>query len=441
MAALRSLISSVNHGLNVFMLKIHRYGVSLPLFINLVLLIALVPAGWGAYFSGKGAITVFVFIGSILSNLLLVLGMCCGIRFYEQGFQIAPSQLSSELLLLGAIAILVPGVYKLALQAVPAADPTVGTSASTSSLAPAILSISRGIAWCLVAIYIGLMWFTLLSHSKMVNATSPVSEAYPEGTPRPLRSLARACSSSVQSVRDRLRKRSGENRDAAGRDIEMNIQSTSELSGPVDGETNENKVATPTEHLATGDRRLGDRLQSEVRLADSNVDDNVPIWKRVWHFFVLGCLTAMVYATSNFLVSSFDGVTASGKISKQFIGLILLPIAGNAAEHVTAVTVAIKDKLDMSVAVAVGSAIQISQLVIPVVVLIAWAIGKPLPMLFDPFSSALLFFAVLLVNHTMADAKSNWMEGMVLIMFYVIIAVSYWYYPGYDAAASIGLTC
>lgn len=138
-------------------------------------------------------------------------------------------------------------------------------------------------------------------------------------------------------------------------------------------------------------------------------------------------ITVLVGVTSEWLVDSITGVTETGAISQQWVGLILLPIVGNAAEHVTAVTVSYKDKLDLSMGVAVGSSIQIALFVIPVIVLLGWAAGKPLTLLFDPLESIVLFLTVVLVNATVADGKSNWAEGMILMSLYVIIAVTFWY--------------
>jgi Ca2+:H+ antiporter len=75
-------------------------------------------------------------------------------------------------------------------------------------------------------------------------------------------------------------------------------------------------------------------------------------------------------------VGSIDQITASGGLSKTFVGLILLPIVGNAAEHATAVTVAVKDKMDLAIGVAVGSSMQIALLVLPLIVVIGWIMGK-----------------------------------------------------------------
>lgn len=71
--------------------------------------------------------------------------------------------------------------------------------------------------------------------------------------------------------------------------------------------------------------------------------------------------------------------------------------------------------------------------VIPFVQCIAWWIHKPLTLLFDPFESLVLFFSVIVVNQTLADGRANWMEGLILIVLYLIMAISFWYYPGTEA--------
>nr|VWO99770.1 TPR_REGION domain-containing protein [Ganoderma boninense] len=155
---------------------------------------------------------------------------------------------------------------------------------------------------------------------------------------------------------------------------------------------------------------------------------------------LLVVVTVIVAVTAEWLVDSIDGLTDSGKISKEFVGLILLPIVGNAAEHVTAVTVSVKDKLTLSLGVAVGSSIQIALFVIPFIVTLGWIIGKPLSLLFDPFESIVLFLSVIVVNYVVQDGKSNWLEGMILMSLYVIIAVTFWYYPGVNELQQL-LTC
>jgi len=140
-------------------------------------------------------------------------------------------------------------------------------------------------------------------------------------------------------------------------------------------------------------------------------------------------VTVLVAFTAEFLVSSINGVTTQHNISEEWVGLILLPIVGNAAEHVTAVTVSVKDKLDLSIGVAVGSSIQIALFVIPLLIIIAWGMDKPLSLLFNPFESVVLFLSVLIVNYTVQDSRANWLEGWLLMSVYLIIAVSFWFYP------------
>ncbi len=149
------------------------------------------------------------------------------------------------------------------------------------------------------------------------------------------------------------------------------------------------------------------------------------------HFFVaLGVLagsTIVIAFCAEFLVDSIDYVTQQGHISKEFLGLILLPIVGNAAEHATAVTVAMKDKMDLAIGVAVGSSMQVALFLIPLLVVIGWGMNlDSMSLSFDIFQVAVLFVSVLLVNYLIADGKSHWLEGMLLMCLYCIIAVCSW---------------
>ena len=83
----------------------------------------------------------------------------------------------------------------------------------------------------------------------------------------------------------------------------------------------------------------------------------------------------------------------------MFVGIILLPIVGNAAEHVTAISVAMKNKMDLAIGVAVGSSTQIALLVTPLLVVIGWIIGQPLTLFFETFETAVLFITVLITNY------------------------------------------
>ena len=125
--------------------------------------------------------------------------------------------------------------------------------------------------------------------------------------------------------------------------------------------------------------------------------------------FTLAASTALVAICAEFMVNSINAITESGTVSRTFVGLILLPIVGNAAEHATAVTVACKDKMDLAIGVAVGSSMQIALLVIPFTVVLGWILGNDkMNLAFNAFQITILFIAVLLVNYLIQDGKSHW---------------------------------
>ncbi|THU75870.1 hypothetical protein K435DRAFT_706217 [Dendrothele bispora CBS 962.96] len=126
--------------------------------------------------------------------------------------------------------------------------------------------------------------------------------------------------------------------------------------------------------------------------------------------------TALAYETAENLVTSLEGLVSSHpEISREWLTLIIIPIISNAAEHTTAVVVASKGKFDLAMNVAVGSCIQIALFVIPVLVLVAWGMDKPLMLFFDELETLVLFFSVLLVKFSVEDGKAHWMSGVVLI--------------------------
>ena len=138
-------------------------------------------------------------------------------------------------------------------------------------------------------------------------------------------------------------------------------------------------------------------------------DTEAPQLSKFVAFFTLAASTALVAICAEFMVDSIDAITEGNKVPRTFVGLILLPIVGNAAEHATAVTVACKDKMDLAIGVAVGSSMQIALLVIPFVVVLGWILGNDdMNLAFDGFQIAVLFVAVLLVNYLISDGKSHW---------------------------------
>lgn len=112
-----------------------------------------------------------------------------------------------------------------------------------------------------------------------------------------------------------------------------------------------------------------------------------------------------------------------------FIGVILLPLFGNAAEHFTAVVVAGKDKMDLSFAISMGSSTQIAVFVAPMMILVAWALDVPLTFEFGLLETVSAFLAVLIVNIIASDGKSNWLEGAMLLGTYLVLGAAFLFYP------------
>jgi len=137
-------------------------------------------------------------------------------------------------------------------------------------------------------------------------------------------------------------------------------------------------------------------------------------------------VTVVTSFAADYLVASIEETAERYSIPKPFIGLILLPLVSNAAEHVTSVWMALKDKMELTIGICVGSSIQISSFVIPLLVIVGWATGHDLTLFFANFETIVLFVSVLLVNLLIQDGKSNYMEGLMLVTLYFVIALSFW---------------
>ncbi|KAF9236747.1 calcium proton exchanger [Melanogaster broomeanus] len=342
-------------------------------------------------------------IGSILSNLLLVLGMCFfagGLRFSEQGFGMSAAQMNSSLLTISVIAVLLPGAFLMALEG--------QTNYDATATGEEILKMSHGVAIILLFIYGGYLVFQLFSHKGLYQDDSLRGGSVMANSPNLPPLLARRWFTPLLPL--------------LGWGISIS-------------KLNDTTVANYSDP-ASSDPESGHHIPQMEMKDDEDEDIEEPQMSVAVSIGLLASVTVLVAVTAEFLVDSINGLTESGTISQQFVGVILLPIVGNAAEHVTAVTVSVKDKLTLSLGVAVGSSIQIALFVIPFIVTLAWALGKPLTLLFDPFQSVTLFLSVLTVNYVVQDGKSNWLEGFILICLYLILAVSFWFYPGTDPILS-----
>ncbi|KAF2089308.1 Calcium/proton exchanger [Saccharata proteae CBS 121410] len=274
-------------------------------------------------------------LGSILSNILLVLGCCFlagGIHHREQTFNETVASTMSSLMAVASASLIIPATLYAALRT------------SKSSSEDHILVLSHGTAVILLILYILYLYFQLYSHSSMFDAEAQEGEE----------------------------------------------------DAPAEGQ-----ILNP---IAAG--------------------------------IALVVITVLVAVCAEYLVDSIDAIVQKAHISKTFIGLVLLPIVGNAAEHVTAVTVAYKDKMDLAINVAIGSSMQIALFVTPFLVILGWCMGQPMTLHFQSFETVVFFLSVLVVNYLIQDGKSNYLEGAMCIGTYVIIALAFYVYP--DDAGDIG---
>ncbi len=148
-------------------------------------------------------------------------------------------------------------------------------------------------------------------------------------------------------------------------------------------------------------------------------------WSLPFSIMVLALTTVAVAIESEMLVSSIEPMTEAAGIPKMFVGIILIPIVGNAAEHFTAVFMALKNKLDITIEIAVGSSLQIALFVIPASVLLS-LFFQPMSIVFKPIELFLFGSSVLIANQVVKAGKSNWMEGLKLITLYLIAAIGFY---------------
>jgi Ca2+:H+ antiporter len=259
-------------------------------------------------------------IGSILGNLLLVLGLAFvwgGIHFEEQEFSETQVSSNGSLLLLAVMVLVIPTVFH---EAVPGDEGSLG-----------VKNLSHLAALILLALYGLFLYFQFKSHSHLF---------------------------------------------------------------ATDGSHNEEPEMTK---------------KNAIRL--------------------LVLATIFVSWMAEILVHSVESAADDVGLPHLFIGVILLPLFGNAAEHFTAVSVAAKNKMDLSFAIAVGSSTQIAVFVAPLMVVIAWLLDVPLTFEFGILETVSVFLAVMITNLIAQDGKSNWLEGAMLLGSYAILGAAFLFHP------------
>jgi Ca2+:H+ antiporter len=148
-------------------------------------------------------------------------------------------------------------------------------------------------------------------------------------------------------------------------------------------------------------------------------------WSTRKAVIILLLATIAVGWVSDLLVASIEPVALRLGLTQLFIGVVVVALVGNAAEHTSAIVVAAKNQMDLTLQISIGSATQIAMFVAPVLVLISVFFNQPMNLVFNSFELVAIILSVLIVNQVVGDGESNWFEGLQLLLAYGIIAAAF----------------
>jgi Ca2+:H+ antiporter len=152
-------------------------------------------------------------------------------------------------------------------------------------------------------------------------------------------------------------------------------------------------------------------------------------WPAGWATLILLGATALVALLSEFLVGTIEAVRSSFGVTEIFVGVIVVAIVGNAAEHSTAILMALKNKMDLSVGIAIGSSLQIALFVAPVLVFLSYMFGYPMNLEFTGPEVFAIVASVYILFQISGDGETNWIEGVQLLSLYIILGILFLYLP------------
>ncbi len=147
--------------------------------------------------------------------------------------------------------------------------------------------------------------------------------------------------------------------------------------------------------------------------------------------------TAFVALISEFLVGAVEGARETLGLTEVFVGVIIVAIIGNAAEHSSAILMAIRNKMDLSIGIAIGSSLQIALFVAPLLIFASYLFGRPMNLEFTVPEVVAVFAAILIVEQICSDGESNWVEGVQLLSVYAILGILFYFLPDAHHAAAV----
>ena len=360
-------------------------------------------------------------LGSILSNLLLVLGTALAVggtkHRHGQRFNPKGTVASVAMLFLGALTFLLCGQLGAPRPMPDQDDRLVGGDFSEWHELPdsLVLDVSRGASLCLLVSYGFFLLFQLKTHKHLFEDEKDGGEGEGEGPGVGGEDGDRSTVLAVESL---------ELRDASGSEEEEEDRIREGL--------------LPLRVSGSADPEVGAPRPGPSAAAP---EPEIPLFDAVlW----LTLITVLVAVLSDLVVKGIEkGGSESLRIPTTFTTTILLPIIGNAAEHASAIVFAYKNRMEITMGIAIGSSTQIAIFVVPFCVLVAWALGEPLTLNFRPFETLSLMASVAIVYVIIQDGRSNWLKGAVLLLAYLILAIAFWVLPwtetGVDAGAEAAL--
>jgi Ca2+:H+ antiporter len=328
-------------------------------------------------------------LGSVLSNLLLVLGTALilgGIKHRHQQFNSQVTDVSNVLLMLSSLCVLLPGI--------------LASSATERDAGSSHVTLSRVISILMLIVYISYIIFQLYTHTDMYQDSEdpPVREVELAGHSHGATAPSHATVVPVDS--------SPEENESGGEEGEKEEPDLSMIGALV-------LMAAVSAVIAVVSEAL-------VGTCHHHYPSNPP---------ARSTRDALV-----FVAGSIEGASEAANIPDLFVSCILLPIAGNAAEHWSALTFAWRNRLDVTIGIAVGSATQISLFVLPLMVIIAWGLDKSLSLNFYPFETAVwIVTSLVVVTLISGRGQSHWLKGVMLVVAYICIAASFLFHT--DAGA------
>jgi len=159
---------------------------------------------------------------------------------------------------------------------------------------------------------------------------------------------------------------------------------------------------------------------------DEEDDDEEEPILGVWGaIFWLAVITVAISLLSEYMVDSLEAASENWGVPDLFLGTIVIPIVGNAAEHAAAVIFGVKNKMELAIGIAVGSSIQIAVFCVPFLILVAWSAGSPLSLNFGGFETGVLVSTIIFVGFVIQNGQSNWLMGQMLVTAYFVVATGF----------------